>query len=478
VARNTQYAVTGELSTLVTGDKVTGLGGDRARGYTGDRVKGKPGITGTTITAAVGVAAALGRSAAISVVSNNASWTTVPTITFTQGVPGQSRDLTQYVDNFDPALHEFAMAEGSNALPAGVTLVSTGSLEYDETFPIAAIVNVQIDIEDKLQTFAQRSTSAGVIRHFSFADPAHLGEGPGGVGYNYNYGWYDDGGDNGSGNDHPVHDAAVFPPGGGGSLRFELTAGPSPVHKGGGQWTTNFSNDLQTRFNLGDEFFCQWRQRFDANYIGPNADGAYYGRKQCLISSGDIGYGFGEVMGSCRCIELCVQSYEFGASSDSYNDLFPIAYTRCPSCGTGTINLTPSDAGQFLLLQNMMPAPYCGYNNVNNNGNGTNPPSGNCFTYAANEWMTFQVGITVGPTRDTGTNPHSVPNSRFRVWGQRQGQPSVPLIDVTTTMSFPDTDPGYVKFWFTQYNVALRNNTWQTWVSELIISTQRIPDAL
>jgi hypothetical protein len=416
--------------------------------------------------------------------STDPAWTGVPVITFPQGTAA-IHDLTQYTDNFDAFLYEMQMAEGSNALPTGVTLNSAGSLAYNGTSPEATIVNVQIDIEDKLQTYTQRIASVGasLVRTFSFADPAHLGAGPGGAGYNYNYGWYDDGGDNGSGNDHPVYDAVVFPPGGGGSLRFEMTAGPVPVHKGGGSWTTNFSNDLQTRFNLGDEFFCQWRQRFDANYIGPNADGNYAARKQCLVSSGDTAYEVWNpathtgVAGSCRPIELCVQSYVIGASTDSYNDLFPIAYTRCPDWG-GTINLTPSDPDQFLLLQNMMGAPYCGYNNVNNNGNGTNLPTGNCFTYVANEWMTFQVGITVGPTAVGSGNSRTVPNTRFRVWGQRQGQPSVPLIDVTTTMSFPELDPGYGKFWFTQYNASLRNNTWQTWVSELIIATQRIPDAL
>jgi hypothetical protein len=257
-----------------------------------------------------------------------------------------------------------------------------------------------------------------------------------------------------------------------------MLAGPVGA---GGSWTTNFSDDLQTRFGLGDEFFCQWRQRFDSNYVSQNSNGAYMARKQVLISTADTGYNAWNsethtgVAQSCRPIEVCVQSYEFG--SDANTSLFPIAYTRCPDWG-GTINLTPSDAGQFQLLQNMMPAPYCGYNNIHNLGNGSNPPTGNCFLYYPNEWMTFQVGITVGPTAVGSGNSRMVPNSRFRVWGQREGQPSVLLIDVTTTMHFPELDPGYGKFWFTQYNAFARPNNWYTWVSELIISTQRLPDAL
>jgi hypothetical protein len=407
--------------------------------------------------------------------STDAAWTSVPVITFPEGTAA-IHDLTQYTDNFDAFLYEMQMAEGSNALPTGVTLSSAGSLSYDGTSPEATIVNVQIDIEDKLQTYAQRVASVGanMVRTFSFADPAHLGAGPNGYGYGYNYGWYDDG----LAGNHPTHDTTVYPPGNSGSLRFEMLAGPVGA---GGAWTTNFSNDLQTRFGLGDEFFCQWRQRFDSNYVSQNSNGAYMARKQCLISTADTSYNAWNsethtgVAQSCRPIEVCVQSYEFG--SDANTSLFPIAYTRCPDWG-GTINLTPSDAGQFQLLQNMMPAPYCGYNNIHVLGNGSNPPTGNCFLYYPNEWMTFQVGITVGPTAVGSGNSRTVPNSRFRVWGQRQGQPSVLLIDVTTTMTFPELDPGYGKFWFTQYNNATRPSNWYTWVSELIVSTTMIPDAL
>jgi hypothetical protein len=151
---------------------------------------------------------------------------------------------------------------------------------------------------------------------------------------------------------------------------------------------------------------------------------------------------------------------------------FPTAYVRCPSEG-GTLNLTESHASEFLLLQNMMPAPYCSYNNVVG-AEGIAPPGGNCFVYVADEWMTFQVGITIGPTR-VGND---VANSRFRLWGQREGQPSVPLIDITRTMTFYPDSPGYGKFWITTRNPQARNTTMQTWYSELIISTQRIPDAL
>jgi hypothetical protein len=398
--------------------------------------------------------------------STDPTWTSVPIITFPQG-SFAIHDLTQYTDNFNSTLHEMQMAEGSNGLPDGVQLISTGSLEYNGTSPEATIVNVQIDIEDKLLTWAQRIASAGVVRSFSFADSAHLGAGPGGFGGGYNYGWYEDG----LAGDHPVHDTAIHP-GTGGSLRFELDA-----TRGGGQWVTNFSSDLATRFNAGDEFFVQWRQRFSPEILGPNTN-FYGGWKQCILSSGDTGYSVGQISNSCRCAEIVVGSYEFAMSAGAYNSRFPVAYHRCPDCG-GTLGLRESHATEGLLWQNMMPAPYCSQQNTES-GPGFGGSTG-CFTYTADEWMTFQIGVTCG-----NRVGDELQNSRIRIWGQQQGQLSVLLIDTagtngTTpyTLTVPATDPGYGKFWFSAYNVQPRTGMlWKTWYSELIISTQRIPDAL
>jgi hypothetical protein len=400
----------------------------------------------------------------------------VPSISFAQGF-ASTHDLTQHTTGFSAALHEMRVAEG--VLPTGVALNPAGSLLYDGTAPVASVSGVALDIEDKpqaqpsgsqqdtiLQTWGQRISQPGVIRHFSFADPAHLGEGPGGFGYGYNYGWYDDG----VAGNHPVHDTTVHP-GTGGSLRVTLQAA-DPAIIDGGAWVTNFSNDLQTRYNAGDEFFVQWRQRFDAGMLGPNRD--FYGSwKQVVLSSGDVDYTLGGIAGSCRCCEICITSYEFSMASGAYNSRFPFAYHRCPDCG-GTQTLEESHPTEFLLHQNMMPAPYCSYNNTSTaSTEGTNLPTGNCFIYYPDEWMTFQLGMTLGPR-----SGDLLTGSRVRIWGQRQGQPSVLLIDVIRDLTVPATDPGYGKFWFTTRNPYPRTVEGKTWYSELIISTQRIPDAL
>jgi hypothetical protein len=80
----------------------------------------------------------------------DASWvSTPPTISFPQGIAA-THNLAQYTTGFNTDLHEMQMADDSNALPTGVTLSAAGVLTYDGVSPVAAIVNVQIDIEDKV----------------------------------------------------------------------------------------------------------------------------------------------------------------------------------------------------------------------------------------------------------------------------------------------------------------------------------------
>lgn len=394
----------------------------------------------------------------------------IPTIAFAQG-SAVSYDLIQHTQGFDPSLHEMVLAPVSAPLESGVTINPRGTLKYDGVQPTATVLGVVLDIKDtvrvsstgSLQSFDARIAAPGVMRHFGFDSASHLGAGPGGFGYGYNYGWYPDN-DN---NDHPVIDTAVYPGSSGSSLRLTMDA-----NRGGGMWVCNFSNDLKTRFNAGDEFFVQWRQRFNAAMIGPNTD-LFGSWKQCLISSGDVDYSVSGVANSCRCIEICLTSYEFAKGlGDAHDDRFPVAYHRCPDCG-GTINLTESHPQQFLLLQNARAAPYCGYNNVMGSGAGIAAPGGNCFTYVADEWMTFQIGVTCGARLG-----EELPNSRIRVWGQREGRPSELLIDKSLTLTFPSKDPGYGKFWFTARNPYKRNTTMMTWLAQLIISRQRIPDAM
>jgi hypothetical protein len=84
-------------------------------------------------------------------------------------------------------------------------------------------------------------------------------------------------------------------------------------------------------------------------------------------------------------------------------------------------------------LQNAMPSPFCLFSVAT----GTVGPVVGCFNYVPNEWMTFQLSLSLGPR---GVDPfgHRVwTNTRTRLWGAREGAQSQLLID------FNRTSPGY-----------------------------------
>src|SRR3989344_4750502 len=121
-----------------------------------------------------------------------------------------------------------------------------------------------------------------------------------------------------------------------------------------------------------------------------------------------------------------------------------------------------------------MPAPYCLYDNQ---GLNKFPPTGNCFGYSQNEWMTFQVRIKTGPLiGDEFTN------SLVELWVARDNQPSVKVISRTINLSAgtPGTDQKFGKIWLLPYHTgkdpSQSHLTGYVWYDELIISTAKIAD--
>ena len=106
-----------------------------------------------------------------------------------------------------------------------------------------------------------------------------------------------------------------------------------------------------------------------------------------------------------------------------------------------------------------------------------------CFRWVADEWMTFQLGITTGPRVGDEFS-----NSRVRFWGAREGQPSTLLVDWKPGISgyWPlaagpvAEDQRFGKIWLLPYmtdkDPAQIHPLCKTWYDEVIISTQRIPD--
>jgi len=284
------------------------------------------------------------------------------------------------------------------------------------------------------------------------------------------------------------------------SLKFTIDS-QSGANGGGAYWT-NFSDDLLTQFGAGQSFYVQWRQRFSPEFINTIylklGGGKAGGWKQISMTTGDKpsacppsdltdGWCQNQInekkvqLGaypSCTPIDVPVQNTEQRKYAQMYN-----------SCANSSSHgpywgIEETVAGDF-LLQNARPSPFCTYTQTIN---GTQfPPTGNCFGYFPNEWMTFKTKLTLGPRGSNhvaGAAPNDVfVNSRIQLWIGREGQPTELAIDVSGFDINAGTTTGDQKFgkiYLLPYHSYKDDTqvtpTAYTWYDDLIISSQNIAD--
>lgn len=306
--------------------------------------------------------------------------------------------------------------------------------------------------DDQLSTldFQQRCAQPGVIRCVGFDDNSALrGK------------WGDPSGST-AGAAPPTIDT-VTKASGEGSLKFTI-----PSRSGAdssGLYFTNFSDDLGVRLGENQAFFIQWRQRFSREMIATHYKGN--GWKLLIVGTGDKA---GKPYGSCTALEIVVQSF--------YNSGFPILYNSC----TGSASHGPYDLFQEPVqpsdfkLQNGRASPYCLYSMSRTSS--YFPPAGNCYGYVADQWMTFQLGVSTG--RRIGDE---FVGSRVRLWMARENEPSELVIDrggYNLSAGDPDEDQRFGKVWLLPYNTnkdaSQDHPVAYTWYDELIVSLARIPD--
>jgi hypothetical protein len=250
------------------------------------------------------------------------------------------------------------------------------------------------------------------------------------------------------------------------SLHFTVPA-MSPADSSG-SYFTNFSDDLSVQFDGGDTFYVQWRQRFSAESLDTDFAGGG-GWKQAIIGTGDQP---GTLHASCTALEVVTQN--------TYHRGFPILYNSC----TGSASHGPYEGfeepfnGSDFKLQNARPAPYCLYSQGQSDPPSYFPPDGNCFGYAADEWMTYQVEIEVG-----ARSGDEFVDSHVRLWAAREGQPSELLFDwgpYNLSAGAASEMQRYGKVWLLPYNTgkdaSVSNPVAHTWYDELIISRAKIAD--
>jgi hypothetical protein len=302
---------------------------------------------------------------------------------------------------------------------------------------------------DPLADFERRASHPDVVRAISFDGPSDV------TTYVLADGKFES---SGSGWDQSVKSS------GAGSLRFTI---PSNSNAGdSGSWRINFSDPpYATQFGENEEFYVQWRQRFDRGLLTTSYDGGG-GWKQLIIGEGDMA---GEPeAGSCSELEIVVQN--------TGQRGFPQLYH---SCGSYTAFEQRHGSYDFRLQNGIRSCLY------SNNPTGQvvgHPP---CFIYVADEWLTYQVHVKLGP-RGTATSSLDGPGvqgfteSVVQMWGAREGQPSRLLHDWSGLVLRETAGKEYGKVWLLPYHTGKSSSqshpVTYTWYDELIISRSRISD--
>ncbi len=248
------------------------------------------------------------------------------------------------------------------------------------------------------------------------------------------------------------------------SLKFTVPANSGADTSG--SYFANFSTDLSVQFGENSEFYIQWRQRFSTEFLATKFTGGG-GWKQVIIGTGDKPGGGFET--SCSALETVVQN--------TYHRGFPQMYNSCTgSTSHGPYNPFEERFGTSdFKFQNAMPAPFCLYSQGSTS---YFEPTGNCFGYVANEWMTFQVRIKTGPRVNDEFS-----GSFVTMWVAREGKASQEVINwgpYNLTAGSVAANQRFGKVWLLPYNTGKSASATHpvayTWYDELIISRTKIAD--
>lgn len=317
--------------------------------------------------------------------------------------------------------------------------------------------------------FARRCAQPGVVKCVGFDDASDFANGVGGTTgpYGQNAGIF---APSGTSDYSRASQDVDIKASGKSSLKFTI-----PSKSGSdtsGSYFTNFSPDLSVQFGANEEFYVQWRQRFSAEQLTTTYTGSG-GFKQIILGAGDqAGAPFTT---SCTALEVVTQN--------GYQRGFPIMYNSCTgSTSHGAyvpleLPFVSTYSNSDFKLQNARPAPFCLYSGSTH---GYFAPAGNCFGYAANEWMTFQIHLKLGPR----LNDEFV-NSTIGLTIAREGKPAEPVFDFGpfNLSAGPQSENlKYGKVWLLPYqtgkDASQTHPVAYTWYDELIISRQPIADPL
>ncbi len=276
---------------------------------------------------------------------------------------------------------------------------------------------------------------------------------------------------------------------GAGSLKFTI-----PPGQGGGAAGSYWANpaaDFSIRFGANQTYYVQFRQKISASYFPAILNGG--NNKIHWISSRPDLPGC-NTSDTTNCFSSCsenefVNQNLYGVAANAV----PRWYNGCP--GPQSFQYIEAVTPGTWKLQNARTGVGCTYDNVN--AGNIFPPSGNCFGYHPDQWVTYSYKIALGslgtgPTGGLcyddgnrgaiGTNlPSCYYGGQILLRMGLDGQPLEDVLDwrgpVVAKYLTDTVELKYGKVYWSPYTGSSTIPTGATMsFDELIISTQPIPD--
>ena len=277
---------------------------------------------------------------------------------------------------------------------------------------------------------------------------------------------------------------------GAGSLQLKIPSNTGPAMSG--TWRSNFSDDESIKLGAGDDLYVQWRQRFSNSMLDSVYSGGG-GWKQIILGEGDYkGYHYGNSgeVGSCSSLEIVVQNVSNRAFPQLYHNCgeyipFETGYKSVYGADYKLQNAIKNKSGRSDKQRFVLYSQEARHTNkVRSDFPG--------MAYYPNEWMTFQIRLSMGSRGTaidslTGKLKSGFINSTVEMWVAREGGTSVKTHSYSGVVlrrenGTADTDEKYGKIWLLAFNTGKDASksypVAYTWYDELIISKTRIADPL
>lgn len=262
---------------------------------------------------------------------------------------------------------------------------------------------------------------------------------------------------------------------GAGSVRFDIPsqAGASDA----GSLAVNFTDNYAVQFGSNEEFWVQWRQRFDDYFIRHEyaaEGGGSTDWKQIIIGEGDRIQSDGDLFKANSCTQLEQVMRRGGIG-------YPLMYQTC---------------GEYLAYQDALPYDWnFTYQNQRLRSDGRSActlydgreysDTSGCLRYYPNEWMTFMVHVKLGAYGTAYSEFHEqtrtgYTNSTVEFYVARAGGP-LQVAHRQGNFVIPNDTPEaqYGKVWLlpfmTNKDESEVTSSASTWYDELIISSKAIP---